>query len=166
MTELASRLDQTALQVAENLATTHHRVVFAESCTGGLVVATLAGIPGISSHLCGSAVTYRGQTKIDWLNVDRDAVEKDSAVNERVATEMAAQVLAKTSESTLAASITGHLGPGAPSDLDGVVFVGLAQRDRPTQVSRHTLTTLSRKDRQREAAIVVLNTLLQALNAS
>ena len=46
-------------------------LVLAESCTGGLAAAALATIPGISRWFCGSAVTYRDQTKIDWLAVCR-----------------------------------------------------------------------------------------------
>ncbi len=43
------------------------KIVFAESCTAGLVSATLARVPGVSAYLCGSAVTYRDEVKTAWV---------------------------------------------------------------------------------------------------
>ena len=56
--------------VATRLAERQERLVLAESCTGGLICATLATIPGISQWLCGSSVVYRETTKRDWLGID------------------------------------------------------------------------------------------------
>jgi nicotinamide-nucleotide amidase len=156
MQDLSHELNKAALQLAERLCDTDTKIVFAESCTGGLVAATLASIPGISRFLCGSAVTYRGATKVAWLNVNAADVERDSAVNAEVASQMAESVLNNTPESTLAVSITGHLGPDAPPHLDGVVYIGLASHSRTTCVSRHQLTTSMRSDRQKESVILVI----------
>ena len=53
------------------------RVAFAESCTAGLVAASLARTPGISQWLCGSAVVYRDATKAAWL--DRKSTRLNSS---------------------------------------------------------------------------------------
>ncbi len=156
MQDLQRTLDESARQLAEKLRETGTKIVFAESCTGGLVSATLASIPGISQFLCGSAVTYRGATKIAWLNINASDVERDSAVNEEVAGQMAESVLTNTPESTLAVSITGHLGPDAPPHLDGVVYIGIASHSKPTSVIQHQLLGLTRVDRQKEAVTEVL----------
>ncbi len=156
MQDLRRTLDESAQQLAEKLRETSTKIVFAESCTGGLVSATLASIPGISQFLCGSAVTYRGATKVAWLSVNATDVERDSAVNEEVAGQMAESVLTNTPESHLAVSITGHLGPDAPPHLDGVVYIGIASRSGTTSVSRHHLMAYSRSDRQSEAAALVI----------
>jgi len=153
--------------LASQLAEKRLKIVFAESCTGGLVSAVLAGIPGISEWLCGSAVTYRSATKIAWLQVDAQQIDKHTAVCGEVARQMAVGVLEKTPEADLALSITGHLGPGAPTPLDGLVFIGRAVRgesgELATEVSQHSLKTQDRLIRQREATSLVLLNALEGL---
>ena len=149
-----------ASRLVKSLAQHDLRIVFAESCTGGLVSATLAEVPGVSEWLCGSAVTYRERTKTAWLDVSTEDLANHSAVSEPVAAQMAAGVLQRTPEADLAASITGHLGPGAPAEFDGVVFIGISRRAGDSieivSVTRHQLGGKSRVERQREAANFVL----------
>lgn len=109
------------------------KIVFAESCTGGLVSAALTRIAGVSAHHCGSAVVYRVETKAEWLGISRDTLESPGPVSRVVAQEMAIRVLDHTPEADIAASVTGHLGPNAPAKQDGLVFVGVAVRDRGTK---------------------------------
>lgn len=143
------------------------RVVFAESCTAGLVSASLAMNPGISAYHCGSAVTYRETTKQAWLDVSARDLEKFTAVSEPVARQMALGVLKITPEADWSAAVTGHLGPSAPPGFDGLVFVALAERTAAGPVDhapqRHLLKTAERVQRQEEAAALVLKTLWQAL---
>lgn len=150
-------------QLVARLAERRRRLVLAESCTGGLISAELAKIPGVSEWLCGSAVTYRCDTKSRWLGVSPDDIETHTAVSEPVARQMAEGVLRSTPEASIAGSITGHLGPQAPAEFDGVVFIGIARRDGDTircQVSRHQLKSLERQARQIEAAELVMRRLL------
>src|SRR3954465_4450135 len=85
-----------AMRVAALLKSRDLRIVFAESCTGGLVSASLAQIPGISSQLCGSAVTYRDATKSEWLGVAPAKLKGKGAVSAGVARLMALGALKKT----------------------------------------------------------------------
>ncbi len=155
-----------AQQLAQWLIAHDQKVVFAESCTAGLLAAALGEIPGISAHLCGSAVTYRERTKIDWLRVERQAIERFTAVSEQVAAQMALGVLSNTTEADLAASVTGHLGPDAPAGFDGVVFVGIARRDAAEvqllRVAKHHLAAQGRLQRRNETVRLVLTELLRA----
>ena len=157
-----------AIQLANLLASTNQRVVFAESCTGGLVAALLAQVPGVSEHFCGSAVTYREATKRLWLGVSAEDLAKFTAQSEQIALQMATGVLVQTPEADIALSIVGHLGPDAPVDIDGVVFVGIATResDQSTAgtVTRHTLDASDREARQIEAARLVLQHAIQAIS--
>ena len=109
------------------------KLVLAESCTGGMAAAALAGIPGISEFLCGSFVVYRDASKSRWLGIDSALIEKHGAVSPETAEAMALQALELTSEATIAASITGHLGPGAPSDQDGLIYISVATSGRRKQ---------------------------------
>ena len=158
--ESVLELEKLALTVASCLAETGRRLVLAESCTGGLAAAALATIPGISRGFCGSAVTYRDQTKIDWLDVAVSDLARVSAVSREIAGQMAVGVLRHTSEADVAVSITGHLGPDAPPDGDGTVWIGMAYRTRegisePT-ARQHTLSETTRIPRQYEAAATLL----------
>lgn len=114
--------------VATLLKRTSKRVVFAESCTAGLVAASLARVPGISDQLCGSAVVYRMGTKSAWLSIPEPILDSPGPVSEIVAKLMAEKVLANTPEADISISITGHLGPAAPVELDGLVYIGASKR--------------------------------------
>lgn len=143
-----------ALAVAERLKQLRLRIVFAESCTSGQLAATLGAVEGISDRLCGSAVSYRDSAKIDWLDVSDADISAFTAVSAPVAEEMARGVLQRTAEAHVAVATTGHLGPDAPPELDGVVFISVAQRSKEgihVDVSRVQLESSSRGERQDEA---------------
>ncbi len=117
-------------RIAALLKQQNLKVVFAESCTGGLVAGALTQVPGISDHHCGGVVVYRNATKRAYLGIPARLLKDPGPVSEVVAREMAARVLGLTPEADIAASVTGHLGPGAPPELDGVVFIAVALRLR------------------------------------
>ena len=141
---MTSELDSLAEQLQRRLRERGHVIVFAESCTAGLIASTLGRLPGISSHLAGSAVVYQIATKVEWLGVDEKTLRDPGPVSELVSEQMARGVLRKTPHATMAASVTGHLGPDAPFDEDGTAWCTVAIRDNAgvTTTSRHfTLDT-------------------------
>ncbi|MCA9267496.1 MAG: CinA family protein, partial [Planctomycetales bacterium] len=145
---------------ADRLRARDVRIVFAESCTAGLASAALAGVPGVSAWHCGSAVTYREATKTAWLGVSAATIAERNVVSREVAQEMAAGVLRITPDATLAVAVTGHLGPDAPAELDGLVHLAAARRTpgdvAPLDTLAQRLAAHSRIDRQHEAAAIVL----------
>lgn len=155
--------DQLVAELGRNAC----RVVFAESCTGGMVACELAKVPGVSQWLCGSVVTYRSDSKIRWLGVRAEDIEQFTDVSDPVARQMAQGVLQRTPEASLSASVTGHFGPGAPEGFDGIVFVGIAARSADGQVTvdatRHQLASHDRAARQIEATELVMRTALRQL---
>lgn len=136
---MLTNLRKLAEDLAVCLRSAHCRVVLAESCTGGLISATLAQMPGISDYHCGSVVVYRNDTKSQWLNIPAEILEDPGPVSETVAQMMAMEVLALTPEAHWSASISGHLGPNAPDLQDGLVFVGVSQRDSVQPEGIHTI---------------------------
>ena len=102
------------------------KIVFAESCTAGLIAASMARFPGISEFLAGSAVVYQLETKSTWLSVSEQDLEDPGPVSQAVSEQMATGVLNKTPHADVAASVTGHLGPGAPPQLDGGAWTTVA----------------------------------------
>ncbi|TWT50311.1 Nicotinamide-nucleotide amidohydrolase PncC [Rubripirellula amarantea] len=154
------------VELFEKLSDAGSRIVFAESCTGGLVAAEMAKIAGVSEVFCGSAVTYRNDTKVRWLGVDAETIANLSAVSPPVAHQMAKGVLQQTPEADLAVAITGHLGPDAPDGLDGLVLIGLARTIKGkvvVKVTEHHLESSSRTERQLEAMLVVVQSALDVL---
>jgi PncC family amidohydrolase len=150
------------------LAERRKRIVLAESCTAGLISASLAGVPGISDYLCGSAVTYRDATKAAWLDVPASRLADPGPVSQAVARDMVEGVLCRTPEADMALSITGHLGPDSPPELDGLVFVAVAIRavgakSLAMRVHECRLTAIGRVSRQCEAAALALEQLRRAL---
>ena len=148
-----------AKRLVGQLADHSLRLVLAESCTGGMVSAELAKVPGVSQWFCGSAVTYREATKTSWLAVDTSAIAQHTAVSAVVASQMAAGVLERTPEADIAASVTGHFGPSAPPGFDGLAFIATARREGESvdiEVQRHRLDATDRSARQREATHRVL----------
>ena len=154
-----------ARRVARLLAQANHKIVFAESCTAGLVAASLSRIPGISAWHCGGLVTYRNETKTAWLGIDPKLLKRPGPVSEVVAQQMAEGVLIRTPEATIAAAVTGHLGPRAPERLDGIVYIVVSSYDDVRRSSPdQTISTMQvslpkdqgRAARQRLAAEAVL----------
>jgi nicotinamide-nucleotide amidase len=167
---------QLAHEVLTLLEQHEDRIVCAESCTAGLVSATLAAIPGASRFLCGSAVVYRNATKTSWLQVPADLLSDPARgdVCHETAVRMAEGALTATPEATIAVSITGHLGPQAPEGLDGVAFIGWAWRASSSRAAGSTARQIQltspvpapprevelRVARQREAMRQVLQTVI------
>jgi nicotinamide-nucleotide amidase len=164
---MGSSMQSEAAELVRALASERLRVVFAESCTGGLVAAELAKIPGVSEWLCGSAVTYRCDTKTKWLGVRADDIQRYTAVSSQVAEQMASGVLTRTPEASVSASVTGHLGPDAPQEQDGVIFIAVAIRvgleSKVVETKRHLLKSTDRESRQQEAATTVIKDLLDVV---
>lgn len=102
----------------------------AESCTGGLVSALMTEIPGSSDVVERSFVTYSNEAKVEMLGVDARLIDSHGAVSREVALAMAEGALLK-SNADIAVSITGVAGPGGtPRKPAGLVYFGLAVRER------------------------------------
>jgi nicotinamide-nucleotide amidase len=109
------------------------KLVLAESCTSGMVAAELGQIPGISSCFCGSMVVYQTESKIAWLGLDERMLFDPCVgpVSAWASRNLAERLLATTPQATIAAAITGHFGPGAPPELDGMIFLAAISRGKP-----------------------------------
>ena len=161
--------DTSAQLVFETLQKRNLKLVLAESCTSGLAAAMLGGVPGVSNYFCGCAVTYRIDTKSKWLGIESDLIEAHTAESPETSLAMALGVLDRTPEADVSAAITGHLGPGAPPEKDGVVYVAVAKRDgekRVTTWESFALETSERIGRQQEAAQRMLSYVLSILEDS
>ena len=101
----------------------------AESCTGGLVAASLTDIAGSSDVVERGFVTYSNAAKHELLGVPEALIADHGAVSAEVAEAMASGAL-DHARADVAVSVTGIAGPGGASDGKpvGLVFLGLARR--------------------------------------
>lgn len=176
---MSPELERLAQAVSELATQAGCKIVLAESCTAGLVAQSLSCIPGASHWLCGSAVVYRNETKVAWLGVDPVQLADPliGPVSPETAAAMCAGILERTPEADLAVSVTGHLGPDAPVELDGFVYIAALSRHArfPGELASVRSLQLSallpdvspqptlRQQRQHEAAAHVLLLLSEAL---
>ena len=105
-------------------------LVTAESCTGGLIAATLTAVPGSSAWFEAGFVTYQPSAKVRLLGVTARTLERYSAVSEPVARQMAEGALAN-SDADISVAVTGLAGPtgGEPTHPVGEVWIAWADRD-------------------------------------
>lgn len=120
------RVDAACAVVQKALAT-KATVATAESCTGGLIAASLTEVPGSSAVVRGGVVSYVNDVKMKSLDVPETAFVDGSAVCEDVAVAMA---LGAASElgADVACSVTGIAGPGGeePGKPVGTVWIGIS----------------------------------------
>ncbi|MGO1166369.1 MAG: CinA family protein [Janibacter sp.] len=113
-------------RLLEELADRGWSLGTAESLTGGLLAATIVGVPGASSVFAGSVVAYDPVVKTSVLGVDPTLIERVGTVHEEVAGQMATGAR-RVLDVDLALATTGVAGPG-PSEGHpaGTVWVACA----------------------------------------
>jgi nicotinamide-nucleotide amidase len=162
--EIDARLIAQAAELLEACRVRGERVVTAESCTGGLVAATLTAVPGSSDVFERGFVTYANAAKSEMLGVPYWLIERHGAVSEDVARAMAGGALAH-SQASLAVAVTGIAGPdgGSPKKPRGLVCFAAARRDRPIADEKVLFGDLGRAEIRRrsvERALALLRSLL------
>ena len=99
----------------------------AESCTGGLIGATLTDIPGSSEWYRGGVISYANEAKTRLLGVSGAMLATRGAVSEEVALAMAQGACGVLCADVALAS-TGIAGPGGGSTAKpvGTVWIGIS----------------------------------------
>ena len=108
-------------------------IATAESCTGGMIAATITEIAGCSSVFERGFVTYSNDSKTELLGVPERILEADGAVSEATARAMAEGALAH-SRADVTVAVTGIAGPdgGTPEKPVGLVHLAAARHGCPT----------------------------------
>lgn len=167
MTESIEIDAQLIAQAAELLAACRARgetLATAESCTGGLVAATLTAIPGSSDVFERGFVTYANAAKSEMLGVPFWLIERHGAVSEDVARAMAGGALTH-SHASLAVAVTGIAGPdgGTAEKPVGLVHFAAGRRDEAIRHECVEFGDLGRAEIRRrsvERALSLLHSLL------
>lgn len=98
----------------------------AESLTGGMIAASVAGVSGASAVLMGGIVSYDPRVKRELLGVSQEIIDTVGVVSRPCAAQMA-QGAQKALGVDVAVSATGVAGPtgGTPQTPVGTVFIGV-----------------------------------------
>ena len=120
--------------LASMLLAKNWKITLAESCTGGLVSATLTDLAGSSEWFERGYVTYSNDAKTECLGVPAELIDTFGAVSEQVAKAMAGGAL-HASGANVAISITGIAGPtgGSVEKPVGTVCFGWAIQNGSTE---------------------------------
>ena len=124
-----AELSRLATRLGNVLRESHHRLVTAESCTGGWIAKSVTDIAGSSDWFdCGMAA-YSYEAKQALLGVRPQTLEVHGAVSRETVIEMVSGALVNSGAS-VAVAVTGIAGPGggSPDKPVGTVWIGWKRR--------------------------------------
>lgn len=138
--------------LAELLISAGMTITCAESCTGGLLSATLINVPGISELYKIGYVTYSNKAKRKLLGVKKSTLDKYSAVSLQTAEEMARGLLAN-SKADVGVAVTGLAGPdgGTKEKPVGLVYIGCNVKGKVTVEEYHFV---GNREKIRQSSVV------------
>lgn len=159
--------DETLVEaLAGSLRSRGLTLAVAESCTGGLLGATLVELPGISDCFRGGFITYSNALKQELLGVPRPTLDAHGAVSAPTALAMV-EGCRRRSGADCAIAITGVAGPDGGSEEKpvGTVWIAIAAPpEDPSQLppgstaarARRFLISGTRQDiRERSVALAL-----------
>ncbi|MBL8543950.1 MAG: CinA family protein [Hyphomonadaceae bacterium] len=154
---IAERLVQEAAAVLDLAKARGRRIVLAESCTGGLIAASLTATAGASDVVERGFVTYSNEAKTEELGVPAELIARKGAVSQEVALAMAEGAL-KHSPADVAVAVTGIAGPGGGSGEKpvGLVHIAAALRGGPRLHEERRFGDIGRQRVQAETALAAL----------
>ena len=160
--------DTLSATIIKELQKRNETIVFAESCTGGLLSSYLTSVSGSSRVFKGSVIAYSNELKNSLLNVPKHLLINFGAVSEQVAESMAigAKDILK---SDWAISVSGIAGPegGNESKPIGLVYISISGPNSKTFNIKKVYNSLrDRNEIQKLSVIDCLNTLRLVLISS
>lgn len=118
-------------KVIEKLTLNNKTISTMESCTGGGASNAITNVPGASSVLKFSAVTYSNEFKIK-MGVSSETINEYTVYSKETAREMA-KAISDFSSSDFGVGITGKLGIQDPKNPDGdddLVYLCVYDREK------------------------------------
>lgn len=137
--------------VADELRRRGWRLAVAESCTGGLVGKRITDHAGASDVFAGGVIAYDNAAKIEQVGVSPSDLERDGAVSEPVARQLASGV-AERFGTAVGIGVTGIAGPdgGTEGKPVGTVWIG-TEIDGEVHAALHHLSGNREAVRERAA---------------
>ena len=116
-------------QIIEVLTKYQMHISCCESCTGGLIIASLINIPGASKVINESYVTYSNESKVRILGVHEETIKQYQVESLEVAKEMV-EGLYKVTNCEVCISVTGFAGSNKQEATDGLCYYGVKVLDK------------------------------------
>lgn len=140
-------------------------LVTAESCTGGIIAASLTAVPGCSHAFEAGFVTYANSAKETMLGIAPSLLRTEGAVSEAVAKAMARCALEQSSAG-ISVAVTGIAGPDGGTDDKPVGLVHIAAaRSGGDLLHRAPVFKGDRTSVRDQAAQVALEMVVELLSA-
>lgn len=155
---IEERLQEAAISTLEACKVAGKMLATVESCTGGLIAASLTEIAGSSAVVEAGFVTYSNDAKTRLVGVPSSLIEQHGAVSQEVAIAMAEGGLWRCA-ADIVVSVTGVAGPGGGSDEKPVGTVHMACAIRGG-MTRHVLQNYPDNGRSEIRIQTVLDALL------
>ena len=142
-------------ELVKKLTNKHYTITTAESCTGGLLSATIINVSGASDVINCAYVTYANEAK--------ETLETKGAVSKETAAEMCVGC-AKAAKADIGLSTTGIAGPGGGTKEKpvGLVYLGCSLHEQVT-VERHVFSG-DREQVRKQAVDAALDLAIRCLD--
>ncbi len=162
---LQDNIQHSVQALAQQLLQRGETVATAESCTGGLIAATLTEIAGSSAWFGWGVVSYANEAKQQLLQVNAHTLATDGAVSQAVVEQMAIGVR-QLSGANWSIAVSGIAGPsgGSADKPVGTVWIAVAGAQGCT--SRCHLFTGDRQHIRAHTVLMALQQLQLALTVS
>ncbi|BAK35123.1 hypothetical protein MLP_21090 [Microlunatus phosphovorus NM-1] len=160
-------LPQLAAEVVTALRARRETLATAESLTGGLLGATITGVPGASVVYRGGLIAYATELKATLAGVSADTLAEDGPVAESTAAQLASGA-AGACGADWGLATTGVAGPDSQDGHPvGQVFIAVAGYPVAGGVRVRELRLTGHRDAIRtQTVIAVLALLLESLTGS
>ncbi len=133
------------IELSDYLKSHNLKICTAESCTGGMVAASLTELPGSSKWFKMGFVTYTLDMKSKFLHIERNFLQKEGPINAYTVEKMAQGALHE-SEADVAISTSGLAGPGSGGSDKPIGTVWFACADKDGVVSQKEFFCGNRAD--------------------
>ena len=138
---MRDKIKNFVLEISELLIQYKHKLVTAESCTGGGLSYWLTSVPGSSDWFERGFVTYSNMAKMEMLGVSETTLNQYGAVSQETAIAMA-DGIKHHSHADIGIAITGIAGPdgGTTEKPLGTVWLAFSGKHFKTEAQLYVFT--------------------------
>ena len=137
-------------ELVKKLTNKHYTITTAESCTGGLLSATIINVSGASDVINCAYVTYANEAKENLVSVSHETLETKGAVSKETAAEM-----------SVGCAKAAKAG-GTKEKPVGLVYLGCSLHEQVT-VERHVFSG-DREQVRKQAVDAALDLAIRCLD--
>jgi len=153
-------IEETVIKTLKDKSKT---LVCAESCTAGMISSSLVNVAGSSSVFLGGFVVYSNDFKVNFLNVNKNLIEKYGVVSEEVVRAMALGAL-EYSDADISIAVSGIAGPGGSEfKPQGFTYMAIGT-DEDILVYNYTFKSDRNTNRRQTTAFILFKLLKDVLN--